>query len=115
MSEALNLKLWRLGAAAAACCEFGLGGQAMNNGPTINELEERIAVMRQNIDELVERVRPRLRWSWVYGRRPSLIPDDVGPPSAVFETWRGKQRQHNLTVGASEWVGYDKKGEKSTV
>jgi hypothetical protein len=31
---------------------IGLGGQAMNNGPTINELEERIAVMRQNIGEL---------------------------------------------------------------
>jgi hypothetical protein len=26
----------------------------MNNGPTISELEERIAIIRQNIDELVE-------------------------------------------------------------
>jgi len=26
----------------------------MNDGPTINELEERIAVLRQNIAELVE-------------------------------------------------------------
>jgi hypothetical protein len=72
-------------------------------------------VMRQNIDELVEQVRPRLRRNWVYGRRPPLIPDDVGPLSAVFETWRGEQRQHILTVGASEWVGHDKKGEKSPV
>jgi hypothetical protein len=39
----------------------------------------------------------------------------VGPPSAVFETWRGEQRQHILTVGASEWVGHDKEGEKSPV
>jgi hypothetical protein len=39
----------------------------------------------------------------------------VGPSSAVFETWRGEQRQHILTVGASEWVGHDKEGEKSPV
>jgi hypothetical protein len=41
--------------------------------------------------------------------------DDVGPPSAVFETWRGEQRQHILTVGASEWVGHGKEGKKSSV
>jgi hypothetical protein len=30
------------------------GAGAMNNGPTISELEERIALVRQNIVELIE-------------------------------------------------------------
>jgi hypothetical protein len=30
------------------------GAGAMNNGPTISELEERIALIRQNIVELIE-------------------------------------------------------------
>ena len=51
----------RSGAAAAARRQFGLGGQAMNNGHTINELEERIAVRRQNIVELVEQCSRSLR------------------------------------------------------
>jgi hypothetical protein len=47
MSEALNLKLWRPWRGSRRVLRIWLGGQAINNGPTINKLEERIAVMRQ--------------------------------------------------------------------
>ena len=46
--------------------------------------------MRQNIDELVEQVRPRLRWNWATA---SSVSDNIAPPSAVFEglAWQAKR------------------------
>jgi len=52
LSEAPNPKLWKARRGSRRVSRIWTGGQAMNNRRTINELEGRIAVMRQNITEL---------------------------------------------------------------